>query len=138
MVVLLLRYSLIPMQLILHTFQLLNVAYYFKHCYIQGTVAVVANSEAKPDRGLYKPDRTRPCTDECKHEREVKQVMLELEKLREKIARLECGISKGEMLYFEVIILQHDSIVAGCIYRHKHNWQCAEELYASIMLSVHA
>lgn len=30
--------------------------------------------------------------------------MLELEKLREKIARLEGGISKGEMVYLEVIL----------------------------------
>lgn len=50
-----------------------------------------------------KLDRTRTCASECKHEREVKLVMLELEKLREKIARLEGGISKGEMLFFKVI-----------------------------------
>ena len=64
---------------------------------IQGTVSV-AKSEDNPDRTI-----ARPCTSECKHEREVKLATVELEKLREKIARLEGGISKGEMLYVKVI-----------------------------------
>lgn len=63
---------------------------------MQGAVTVVDSKT--------KLDRTWPChAGECKHKGEVKRVTLELEKQREKTARLECGISKGEMLYFEVI-----------------------------------
>lgn len=81
---------------------------------LQGAVAV-EKSEAKSVRPI-------PCADECKHKREVKLVMSELEKLREKVARLEGGISKGEMVYLEVILLH--LIVTGYVYtgRHKLLW----------------
>ena len=53
----------------------------------------------------YKPVRAVACSGECKHDRKVKLEMSELEKLREKVARLEGGISKGEMVYLEVCFL---------------------------------
>ena len=56
-----------------------------------------------------------PCTGECKHAREEKLVTLEVEKLREKVARLEGGISKGEMVYLEVI---HCTANSGWVYSY--------------------
>ena len=45
-------------------------------------------------------------------------MMLELEKLREKIARLEGGISKGEMLYFKVIAAR--GLIVACGYSYEN------------------
>ena len=66
--------------------------------------------------------RAVTCAGDCKHEREVKLVTSEVVKLRETVARLEGGISKGEMVYLEVIIAQvkvgRYGFISAEVYRH--------------------